>query len=528
MLMLYYVVDFDSYLAWVITDAFFLVVLLVPVLYLMVLRPLMKQVEIANFAESSLRDSLELLSGVFSSINEAIFIVSTETMVITNFNQSAEKMFGYSREEMLGENTSILHIDNDWYLKFGKMITESYQNVGFLETTYSMKRKDGSTFPTEHFVRPFNLENGSCKNHVCVVRDISEHYKREEELKSLAREIATRNRFVESIITNLQSGIIVVDPGFRIKMVNSYVAELFGVAEEEFAGINLADISPELYECVLAGTEASELPANICNFEKTIGYNISGLTDAEGNIVDYIINFKDLTEVVRIRKKLRQKERLSAMGEVVARVAHEMRNPLFGMTAAAQILEMELTLEAGQQELMDSLLKESRRLNNLVEELLDTTREIRISKKRVNLVHVVEVSLKIVETMLAEKRVSLRKIYDGEVWVSADFDKLEQVIINLVRNALEASRSGGYISLAVASVDSHVSVTITDSGEGIIAENLDRIFDVFYTTKKNGTGMGLSICRGIVEAHGGSLTASNNPDGGSKFVMQLPCGDCRL
>ena len=93
-------------------------------------------------------------------------------------------------------------------------------------------------------------------------------------------------------------------------------------------------------------------------------------------------------------------------------------------------------------------------------------------------------------------------------------------------NALEASVAGGDIGLEVTSADNCVTVIVTDNGEGIPVENMDRIFDVFYTTKKNGTGMGLSICRGIAEAHGGSLTAGNNPGGGAKFVMQLPLGEC--
>jgi signal transduction histidine kinase len=177
---------------------------------------------------------------------------------------------------------------------------------------------------------------------------------------------------------------------------------------------------------------------------------------------------------------------------------------------------------------MSSFLKESRRLNNLVEELLQTTRETRINRKRINMISVVDESLQIINTLFAEKGVSLHKRYHNDaVWLSADFEKLEQVIINIVKNALEASKAGGSVCVDIAAADKWVSVIVADNGEGIPGKDMDTIFDVFYTTKKNGTGLGLSISRNIVEAHGGNLTAVNNPDGGAKFIMQLPIEEGR-
>jgi len=188
---------------------------------------------------------------------------------------------------------------------------------------------------------------------------------------------------------------------------------------------------------------------------------------------------------------------------------------------------MELILNESQRELMDSLLKESHRLNNLVEELLHTTRETRIVKKRVNLIDILNDSLLVVNGLFLEKGVSLRKDYYSEsIWLSADADGIEQVLLNLIKNALEASSSGGVVSIEVTTADIWVSVIVIDDGEGIPVENLDMIFDVFFTTKKSGTGMGLSICRNIIEAHGGSLTAANNPSGGAKLIMQLPIEEC--
>jgi len=371
------------------------------------------------------------------------------------------------------------------------------------------------------------LEAGMTQLRQALVEDNTAHVQADKAMAELVREVADRNKFVESIISNLQSGIIVVDLDFQISLVNSYVVELCGTNKGNLVGKNLNTICPELSAHLLAGKKVAELETRFCGNGAIIGYNRVDLTDAHGRLNGYIINLKDLTEIVRIRKELQRKERLSAMGEALARVAHEMRNPLFGMTAAAQILEMELKLDPAQKELMDSLLKDSRRLNKIIEELLDTTREVRIIKSNVNLASILDESLRAVAGICTAKGVLLQTDFAPEVWISADAHKLGQVIINLATNAIEATRQGGAVRLDLIHGINCVLVRIADNGEGILPENLNRVFDVFFTTKKNGTGLGLPICKSIVEAHGGSLTADNNPDGGAQFVMQLPTGDSR-
>ncbi len=523
MLVLHYSLNTDSYLLTVFLDAFFLVVFLLPVIYYLVLRPLSKQVEESILAENSMKESLELLNGVFSSIKEAVFIVSSETRVITNMNQSAVTMFGYAREEMLGRKTSMLHVDNNMYLKFGEMMDESYRNRGFFETTFRMRRLDGSTFPSEHSVKPINAGTSLCQSHVCVVRDISEQIWREEEMFSLAQELVTRNKFVESVLRNLKSGIIVVDHDYRIKLLNEYVSESSVELQESFLDRNLSEICPELYDAITAGVFSGEITVALFNTKKIIGFGCFELSGVYNISSGYIINFKDLTEIVKIRKELRHKERLSAMGEVVASVAHEMRNPLFAISSVAQILEMELSLKPAQKELLDSLLKESRRINDLVEELLDSTRELRLLRTAVELNVIVAETFLVLRTNSDEKKVTLRKSsFAEQVMIHADSHKLEQVLINLVKNAIEASSEDSLVDLTIEEGVGEVVVSITDNGEGIAPDVFEKIFDVFFTTKRGGTGLGLSICRNIIEAHEGTLTASNNPGNGATFTVRLP------
>lgn len=331
-----------------------------------------------------------------------------------------------------------------------------------------------------------------------------------------------QKHFFETILAKLQSGIIVLDLEGRIIMVNDYIAEFCGLPVEQFPGKSLNVVSPKLYEKILTGRTTGETVANVCDSEKPIGFNLSPLTDESGKPIGTIINLKDLSEIVEIRNDLRQKQRLAAIGEIVGKVAHEMRNPLFGITAAAQILEMELPLAESHKGLMDSLLRESQRLNRLVEVLQECTSEIQIQKQRVDLILVLDESVRDLTALLQERGVSLRQHHDREIWIDGDGEKLKRAIVHLLRNAIEASPPGGEVTLSSLSSEAGVVVTVTDQGPGVLPENFEKIFDVFYTTRKNHSGLGLSSCRNIVTAHGGRLTPLISPSGGMEFLLQLP------
>lgn len=474
-------------------------------------------------AENERKTAHDLLQKTIHSLNEAVIIVDSTSREIKDLNRATEKMFDYTREELLGADLSILHVCNEMFQRFSDEMQSGFDAHGSFSTKLRMKRKSGWVFPTEQSVAPISTDDGVCHHYVYVVRDISAQMLHQEELDRAYNMVAERNAFVESVITNIQSGILVLDQELRITMINPYAANICGRDVDELMGLELQDICPELYEQVAQDCIPDEMIATFFNNRFIIGYACFHIRNVRGIITGTILTFKDLTEIVKIRNEIRQKQRLSAMGEVVARVAHEMRNPLFGMTSAGQILNMELNLNSAQQVLMDSFLKESRRLNNLVDELLDSTRELRLSMKTLNLIAVINDSLRIVAVNAAERGVTLTpEEVSGEILVHGDPDKLEQVLLNLLKNGIEACSAGGRVELSVRVEGVTALVTVEDNGSGIPEDVMESIFDVFYTTKKNGTGMGLSISRNIVEAHSGELSACNNESAGATFVVKLP------
>lgn len=477
-------------------------------------------------AETEVLGANDLLHKTINSLIEAVIVVDTSTMEIKDLNPAAARMFAYSMDELLGAQFPLLHVSPETEARISGEMVDGFSARGSYNGKLSMKKKNGIVFPCELSASPIVFEDGSGRKlHVCVIRDISAQLLHEEQLARAYNMVADRNAFVESVITSMQSGIIVLGRDMCISMINPYAADICQSDPDQLLGRNFGSICPELHGHLLEADEKKpdEMIVSFCGKRFIIGFNYFHLTDSRNIPKGVVITFKDLTEIVRIRNEIRQKQRLSAMGEVVARVAHEMRNPLFGMTSAGQILNMELELSSDQQLLMDSLLNEARRLNNLVDELLATTREVRLSKRRVNLVKVVNDSMRLASGRASEKGVEIAPDeMSGEIFVHADPEKLEQVLLNLLQNGVDACGNGGRVLLSTTVDGMYVVISVADNGSGIAETDMDSIFDVFYTTKKNGTGLGLSISRNIIDAHDGEISAQNNEAGGATFVVRLP------
>lgn len=445
---------------------------------------------------------------------------------VDSFNDMIDVITGYAHEElppvkMCGIGGIVVVEDCNKVLDTVKQAVDA--DLPF-QTEYRIRHKNGQIRHVSEHGRVICDKTGRPVHIDGMIFDITDRKQAEEKLAAAYKTLDEKKTFFQSIINNIESGILVTDLDLRIVLSNPYAWDLFNKTCEEVDGRFLRDICPEIADRIASGIDSDEIVISTSSLEQmVIGFSRFNQKGANRETVGNIINFKDLTEVVAIRCELRQKERLSAMGELVARVAHEMRNPLFGMTAVGQILEMELQLNPAQKQLIDSFQKEARRLNTLVEDLLECTRELRIRREKVNFKKIIEASIQVNEMFAKEKGIDITSGTPvQDLWIWADPDKVEQILVNLLRNAIDATAPGGTIRLAVAADDRNVRIKVVDKGHGISDELVEKIFEVFYTTKKNGTGMGLSISRNIAEAHGGTLTACNNEDGGATFTVTLP------
>jgi len=254
-----------------------------------------------------------------------------------------------------------------------------------------------------------------------------------------------------------------------------------------------------------------------------IGVNYSPLLDGRGRPLGAVAIFQDLTERRQIEEQLRRADRLAAVGQLAASIAHEVRNPLAAISGSIQLLQEGLKGQ-GHERLLSIILREADRLKLITGQFLSQVRVSRDTEKTCDLVTTLE------ETLFLLKRSegyhpNIRFVVDKRVEVLpvvGDRDRLTQVFWNVGLNALQAMATGGTLSVSVWEDKGRALVEFHDSGDGIPEENLAKIFEPFYTTKAGGTGLGLSIARGLIEDLGGTIEARSQPGQGSSFRISLP------
>lgn len=370
---------------------------------------------------------------------------------------------------------------------------------------------------------------------------LSENFARELEHRVKERTEALRRnqRLVESIIVNMASGLLVTDTVGHVTMINRQGEQTLRRDRQQILGQHLADLFPgaEVMLEVPPEQVQQETPFPTPDGGQIpLGFSSSFLLDDEGRREGVIVVFRDLSEIKALQGEILRKDRLAAIGQVAAGVAHEIRNPLFGITSVAQILADEVDFTPAHRELVAAMLSEGRRLNALVNDLLLYGRPSSLERRPVELGQVWEEILGLQREELQAKGLTFRREIPPDFpAVPVDPDKMKQVFLNLLKNAVEATPAGGTITVALRLRPAQVprrrgvprrsgfaEVALSDTGSGIPAADRERIFDLFYTTKPRGSGLGLAICRRIVEEHGGRILVDSKEGEGSTFTVLLP------
>ncbi len=331
-------------------------------------------------------------------------------------------------------------------------------------------------------------------------------------------------RLMEGILSNMSGGVLLLGMDGTVKLINLQGAQMLRCKREDLIGRNLAESVPgaaafmeadsgSYREIELHAPDGMNIPIG---FSSTYYYGANG--EHEGVIVDY----RDLTEIKTLQSELISKEGFVAMGKVVAGVAHEIKNPLFGISSIAQIFERELN-NAEHQELARALLSETQRLNQLVEELLIYGRPMKLTLDRCDLRLLWQEVFELHKREIEKKSITITGDYNlRSPIVYLDARQIRQVFLNLLRNSLEATAPGGEINIKLLLEDRYIIFKIADTGAGIPAAIMGRVFDLFFTTKPKGTGLGLAICRKIVHDHGGEIAIESEERKGTTVTVRLP------
>ena len=335
----------------------------------------------------------------------------------------------------------------------------------------------------------------------------------------------------------MSGGVLVLDLEGRITLFNQAAEEITGRSQEEVLGRRYEDVMGEDAGGKKSALYTLDSGIGLQTREKELkradgrtiplGFSSSLVRDHNGEILGALEAFNDLTEVKRLEAQVQRMHTLAALGEMAATVAHEIRNPLGGIASFANLLERDLDCGDPNGRLVSKITEGVARLNRIVSSLLSYTRPLNLNTRKADIREVVEEAAAFFEADPegGSGEVVVERSYpETSLLAELDSEQVHQVVLNLLLNAAQAMPEGGVIHLEVlrAAGAAETQIRIRDEGPGIDAEIRKKLFTPFFTTKEDGTGLGLVTSKKIVEAHGGRITLESNPGKGSCFTIALP------
>jgi len=380
---------------------------------------------------------------------------------------------------------------------------------------------------------------------------------RPEEVQNYLLRLAHEKGFFETIFNAIHEGVIVTDTEGNISFVNDAACELFGLDRDDCMGRALSERITGLdwpslahSETIISRDMEVFYPQNrFINFyvapislarrdddepsSKSLRRNKRAAREP-ANVVGYAIILRDITETRRSTEQTIESERLNALTLLAAGVAHELGNPLNSLTIHLQLMERKIRRlpEADAKDLQESVRvarEEITRLDYIINQFLRAIRPTPLDTTLESLNVLVQESLAFLAPELKDRDILVEaELREDLPLLPLDRHQIKQAFYNIIKNAAQAMKSGGILHIRTDRSEDHVSVTFLDTGGGIPAENMSKVFDPYFTTKQTGSGLGLLIVRRIVREHGGEIDMVNNQGRGLQLTIRLPLHDRRV
>src|SRR5579859_1794027 len=479
---------------------------------------------------TALRNNEARFTELFESLQEGIYIATPDDHLL-EVNPALARMLGYDSKEDLLSRTFADFLPDEAQRRALREQVDGQPMVQGREIT--LTRKDGSQIV--------------CLNTAGAVRDTAGHVVRYHgavmditERRQMEHRLYQQQEFARRLVDSFPDLILVSNTRGHYTFVSPRVKEILGYDQEETMQLELGGRTHledrpallSLFGEVLAGRQTfASLEVRTRNKQgewRRLRCHFSPFFDEAGQIEGVIISARDVTELKRLEEQLIQAEKLAAMGQMLAGVAHELNNPLTAILGVTELLRDREGLDDSMKRQLDLTHRQARRAARIVQNLLEFSRPASPQKKAVDLNSIIERTLQLHEHSLRRNQVAVDFTPETNLpVVVGDANQLIQVLLNLITNAEQAIREvreSGRIRIRLASLSRNVVITVQDDGVGIPPESLPKLFDPFYTTKRpgGGTGLGLSICLSIVREHGGTIEAESLPGGGSAFKVYLP------
>ncbi len=492
--------------------------------------------------QEEVRRNKEYLENILSNTSDMIITTDLEGKIVT-FNRGAENMLGYRMEEVLG-----VHIETLWKAPHERrrLMAEVKAKGAVDNRSAILIAKKGHEVEISLSLAELRESGGRVLGTVGISKDVTEENRLRRQLIRHETELREAHDFMNNIIQNSPNAIIATDSHGNIIRWNPAAEETIGYRAEDVIGkMNIDKVYPEgtarrVMEMMRSPRHGGigKLKSYPMVYVRQDGEIVEGnlssaiIYDAEGKEMASVGIFVDLRERLDMERRLRntqeqllQSEKLAAMGRLTSQIAHELNNPLYGIMNTLELLKTEISPQSKRRRILEMALSETVRLTELLRKMLSFSKPDEEVRQPADINTILDEILLLHEKQLREHSINIFSSFEKEIGeVYASKNQLRQVFLNMISNAREAMPEGGTLTLTTRVVGDNIQVEISDTGTGIRGENLDKIFDAFFTTKDNvrGVGLGLAVCYGFIRDHGGDIKVKSQVGSGTTFTITLP------